>query len=64
MSVTRYSSAAVRLDGRIKHETEVLTDEQEQLVAKALTMVGLLPKHTKLSHKERNDEESARPPRT
>jgi hypothetical protein len=33
----------VRLDGRIKHETEALTDEQEQLVSRALAMAGLLP---------------------
>ena len=33
----------IRLDGRIKHETEALTDEQEQLVSRALAMVGLLP---------------------
>lgn len=48
--------ARLRLDGRIKHETEVLTDEQERLVAKALSMVGLLPKDTKLTNKEKSND--------
>jgi len=47
--------ARLRLDGRIRHETEVLTDEQERLVAKALSMVGLLPKDTKLTNKEKSN---------
>lgn len=33
----------LRVDGRIRHESELLSPEQEQLVAKALHMVGLLP---------------------
>lgn len=33
----------LRVDGRIKHESETLSHEQERLVTKALQMVGLLP---------------------
>ena len=32
----------LRFNGSIKHEVEALSEEQEQLVAKALSMVGLL----------------------
>lgn len=39
----RYT-ARLLLEGRIRHETEVLTPEQEDLVMRALTMAGLLPK--------------------
>ncbi|HVX58446.1 MAG TPA: phBC6A51 family helix-turn-helix protein [Candidatus Saccharimonadales bacterium] len=35
--------AKLRLNGRIKHVTETLNPEQELLVAKALSMAGLLP---------------------
>ena len=33
----------LRVDGRLTHETEALTPEQEQLVAKALALAALLP---------------------
>lgn len=36
----------LRVDGRLTHETEVLTPEQEQLVAKALALAALLPAKT------------------
>lgn len=32
----------LRINGRIRHESEELTSEQEELVTKALRMVGLL----------------------
>lgn len=38
----RYT-ARLLLEGRIRHETEVLTPEQEDLVLRALKMAGLLP---------------------
>ena len=39
----RYT-AKLLLEGRIRHETEILTAEQEDLVMRALVMAGLLPK--------------------
>ena len=36
----------LRVDGRLTYETEALTPEQEQLVAKALTLAALLPRPT------------------
>ena len=42
----------LRVDGKIKHETEVLSPEQEALVAKALSMVGLLPIPKQLTDKK------------
>jgi hypothetical protein len=38
----RYT-ARLLLEGRIRHETEILTPEQEDLVLRALTLAGLLP---------------------
>lgn len=38
----------LRVDGRLTHETEALTPEQEQLVAKALALAALLPGTTTL----------------
>lgn len=38
----RYT-ARLLLEGRIRHETEILTPEQEDLVLRALKMAGLLP---------------------
>ncbi len=38
----RYT-ARLLLEGRIRHETEVLSPEQEDLVLRALKMAGLLP---------------------
>lgn len=48
--------ARLRLDGHIKHETEVLTPEQEELVAKALAMAGLLPHEIINKTKEEHNE--------
>lgn len=50
--------ARVRVDGRIKHETETLTPEQEALVGKALAMAGLLPQETgnESSEETHNDQ--------
>lgn len=53
--------ARLRLDGRITHESEVLTPEQEELVGKALAMAGLLPQEvSKDSNKENSDEQSSK----
>lgn len=53
--------ARLRLDGHIKHETEVLTPEQEELVSKALTMAGLLPNSINNEvNKEKHDEQASK----
>lgn len=55
----RLYESRLRVDGRIKHESEALSPEQEQLVAKALNMVGLLPEAAAESsdnEQEGNDE--------
>jgi hypothetical protein len=51
----RYT-ARLLLEGRIRHETEVLTPEQEGLVLRALTLAGLLPRQfTDNTTKESSD---------
>lgn len=53
--------ARLRLDGHIKHEAEVLTPEQEELVSKALTMAGLLPNNINNEvNKEKHDEQASK----
>ena len=56
----RSYEARLRLDGRIQHEHEALTPEQEELVSKALGMVGLLPdtSNSKVQRKEQDNETS------
>lgn len=52
----RYT-ARLLLEGRIRHETEILSPEQEDLVMRALIMAGLLPKQTtKAPDKEDSDD--------
>ncbi len=52
----RYT-ARLLLEGRIRHETEILTPDQEDLVMRALVMAGLLPKQaTKESGKENKND--------
>lgn len=46
----------VRVDGRVKHETESLTPEQEAVVARALHLAGLLPDSGDNDGKEDADE--------
>jgi ACT domain-containing protein len=45
----------VKVDGRIRHESEELSPEQEKIVAKALGLVGLLPEE--VITKEGDDNE-------
>lgn len=52
----RYT-ARLLLEGRIRHETEVLTPEQEDLVLRALTMAGLLPHRLNNQLKEEKTDE-------
>lgn len=49
-------TARLLLDGRIRHETEILSPEQEDLVMRALFMAGLLPKQVTKQDKEINDD--------
>lgn len=51
----RYT-AKLLLEGRIRHEAEILTPEQEDLVMRALVMAGLLPKQATKQDKEENND--------
>lgn len=47
----------VKIDGRIRHESEELSPEQEKIVAKALGSVGLLPKNISVNGNEEDNNE-------